>query len=333
MSTTAIVGCGHIHTPDFIKLINERGDVRVKSVWDHQRNRAEKRAAEVNAHVVDDLSDIWNDGEIESVIILSETNRHEQLVLSAVQANKHLFVEKPLGITARDAQQMADAINAADVIFQTGYFHRGFATNRFLYEHIQKGSFGTITRIRHSNCHAGLFKGWFDDEWRWMADTTQAGVGAFGDLGTHSLDLLMWLMGDVERVTADINTVVGRFEDCDEYGEGMLRFANGATGTLAAGWVDIANPVTLVLSGTEGHAHIVNRNELYIQSKHIEGADGQQPWVDLPNNLQHPLLTFFDAIHGQANLPLVTPQEAASRSAVMEALYEGARTQRWIDIS
>ncbi|MBZ0295101.1 MAG: Gfo/Idh/MocA family oxidoreductase, partial [Anaerolineae bacterium] len=317
MVQTALVGCGHIHTPGFVKRINERSDVKAKYVWDHDRDRAEKYAADLNAQVVADLSTIWNDDEISSVMICSETDRHQTLVPPAAEAKKHMFVEKPLGIAAKDAYAMAKVIEDAGVLFQTGYFMRGNPFHRFIKTHIEQGSFGKITRVRHSNCHAGSLNGWFDTDWRWMADLNQAGVGGFGDLGTHSLDILLWWLGDVEQVTAQIEVVTGRYGDCDETGEGLMRFANGVIGTLAAGWVDVANPVTLVVSGTEGHAH-VDSGKLYVKSSHIDGADGSGPWTDLPELQPHAFELFFDAVVGK-DVSLVTPHEAALRSAVMEA--------------
>src|SRR5439155_19000135 len=128
----------------------------------------------------------------------------------------------------------------------------------FLKDQIAKGAFGKITRVRGSNCHNGSLQGWFDKDYRWMADPKIAGVGAFGDLGTHSLDILMWMLGGIESVTADIKIVTDRYPGCDESGEALLKFQNGVIGTLAAGWVDADNPVTLEISGTEGHATIVN---------------------------------------------------------------------------
>jgi len=174
-----------------------------------------------------------------------------------------------------------------------------------------------------------LLRGIFDTEWRWMAEPEHAGGGGFLDLGTHSLDILLWLMGDVTRVTADIDVATGRYGDCDEYGEGLLKFKNGAIGSLAAGWVDVAHPVNLILSGTEGHAHVINRQELYFQSSHVSGADGKEPWTDLPEAWPHAFELFLDALTGK-DVPLVGAREAAVRSAVMEALYEGARTQTWV---
>ncbi len=331
MHYTALVGCAHIHTPGFIKRLNDRADVQVKLVWDHDAARAEKCAAELKAKVTNDLNAIWSDPQIESVVICSETDRHETLVLPAAAAKKHMFVEKPLGLGATDAYSMAKAIDEAGVMFQTGYFMRGNPVHMFLRDQIQKGSFGKITRIRHTNCHAGSLKGWFDTDYLWMTDYAQAGVGAFGDLGTHSLDILLWWLGDVEKVTALIDVTTGRYGDCDETGEGLMRFSNGVIGTLAAGWVDITHPVNIIISGTEGHAY-VDSGKLYFKSEHVDGADGADPWIDLPEALPHAFELFFNAVTGEADVPLVKPQEAALRSAVMQAFYEGARQEAWVSL-
>ncbi len=325
----ALVGGAHIHTPGFITRLNKREDVHVKYVWDHNRERAQRRADDLNTQVCNDLDIIWEDKAISSVVICSETCHHKALVLEAAAAGKHMFVEKPLGMEAEDAYTMAEAIEAAGVLFQTGYFMRGQPIYRFLKAQIAEGALGTITRCQASNCHAGSLKGWFDTEWRWMADVAQAGCGAFGDLGTHMLDIMLWLLGNVGSVTARLEVATGRYGACDEYGEGMLAFAEGTIGTLAAGWVDLADPVKLLMSGTEGHATVIN-GQLYFLSDHVAGADGQAPWRDLPSPWPHAFELFIDAVLGKPDAPLVTPREAAYRSAVMAAMYQAAEEQTWI---
>ncbi len=327
--TVALVGCAHIHTPGFVNLMKGRSDVKVKYVWDHDPARAAKRAGELQTATTSNLNDIWKDAEIKAVVICSETNRHLDLVSQAATARKHMFVEKPLGTTAADSYKMAKAIEAANVLFTTGYFQRCQSNHLFLKEQIANGSFGKITRVIGSNCHSGSLSKWFDTEWRWMTDPKIAGVGAFGDLGTHSLDILMWLMGPVESATADIKVVTGHYGDCDESGQALIRFANGVTGTLSAGWVDVADPVTLLISGTEGHAVIVN-GQLFFKSAKVEGADGKQPWRKLPPGFAVPLDMFLDRVAGKPDLPLVTPREAADRVAVMEAMYKGSRQRAWV---
>jgi predicted dehydrogenase len=326
-----LVGAAHIHTPNFIKRILARSDVRVSHLWDHDAARAQRRAAELGAQPVGDPAAIWEDRSIAAVVVCSETDRHEPLVTAAAAAGKHLFVEKPLGLGHADATRMADAIEAAGVIFQTGYFMRGQPVHQFLREQIQLGHFGQITRVRHSNCHSGSLGRWFDTEWLWMTDLAQAGVGAFGDLGTHSLDILMWLMGDVARVTATTATAVAHYGPTDELGEGLLVFRNGVVGTLAAGWVDVQNPVTVLVSGTEGHAYVCE-DQLYFKSSHVPGADGKSPWAELPAAWPHAFDLFLDAVTGGETANLVGAREAAARSTVMEALYTGAQDGCWVSL-
>jgi predicted dehydrogenase len=308
--------------------LRARQDVTVKYVWDHNAVRAVQQADALSTQTVADPDRIWSDSEVQGVIICSETDQHESLVLAAASAGKGMFVEKPLGLGSTDAYRMADAIEQAGVLFQTGYFMRGYPIHQFVRAQINERNFGRITRIRHSYCHSGSLQGIFDTEYRWMADPARAGGGGFADLGTHSLDILLWLMGTVTGVTADIESATGRYGDCDEYGEGLLKFKNGAIGSLAAGWVDVAHPIRLILSGTEGHALVANE-ELFFQSVHVPEADGETRWTDLPEAWPHAFELYLDALGGK-DVPLVRAREAAERSAVMEALYEGAREKTWL---
>lgn len=332
--SVALVGCAHIHTPNFIKRLLDRRDVRVVAVWDHDAARARRAADQLGAQTAD-LAAIWQDASIPAAIICSETDRHRDLVLAGAAAGKHLFVEKPLGIAGEDARAMADAIERAGVLFQTGYFMRGHAVNLFLREHIRRGSFGTITRLRLTNCHSGVQRGLFDTDWRWMADPAIAGFGGFGDLGSHVLDLLLWLLGDEAQITAAtarVGNATRRYGDCDEYGEAMLTFADGLIASLAAGWVSVANPITHELSGTAGHAIVVN-GDLYLQCDAIPGADGKRPWRDLPDQQPHAFEQFLDALVGKTTIPLITPREAARSCEVMATLYTAARTNQWLTLS
>jgi len=327
----AFVGVAHIHTPDFIKRVKARPEIRTKYVWDHDVDRAKKRAAELGAEVVADRAKIYSDPEIAAVIICSETNRHQELVTEAAAAKKNMYVEKPLGMGAKDALAMAEAIEKAGVIFTTGYFMRGDPPNLFARDELAKGDLGTVTRVRKSVCHSGSLGGWFDTDWRWMADPKQAGVGGFGDLGTHGLDILMWLFGDVARVTADIHAVTHRYGDCDEFGEGLLEFKSGVVATLAAGWLDLADPMPLYVSGTEGYICDA-KGKLYFQSKKVQGADGKEPWTALPPRAPHPFEQFLDAAGGKKDAALISPREAAARCTVMEAMYRAAAGRTWVDV-
>lgn len=334
MKTLGFLGVAHIHTPSFVKSISERSDeFRVKAVWDNQPARARIAAAHLGNCAVMDVDAVVGDDEIDAVVVCSETVLHRELVVAAAAAGKDIFVEKPLGIGACDAYAMQRAIDDAGVIFQVGHFMRGYPFLRVIKRLIDEGALGTITRIRHSNVHHGAIGGWFDagngwydDGWLWMTDLEKSGVGGFGDLGAHSLDVLMWLMGDVVSVTAQMDSLLGKYP-CDEYGEGMLRFANGAIGTLAAGWVDLARTMPIHVTGTAGVAY-VDDDKLYVKSDNLPGADGCE-WADLPEALPHAFELFLNALNG-ANVALISAKEAADRTAVMEAFYQAAGSNTWV---
>ena len=112
----------------------------------------------------------------------------------------------------------------------------------------------------------------------------------------------------------------------------MLRMKDGVVATLVAGWVDVANPVTLQIAGTEGHAVIV-ADQLYFESKRVPGSKLAQAVTELPPGPKPPLMQWVDAVGGQKDQPLVTPREAAARVAVMEAAYASARTGGWVNVA
>ena len=95
----------------------------------------------------------------------------------------------------------------------------------------------------------------------------------------------------------------------------------------------MANPVTLEIAGTEGHATIVN-NQLFFQTIKVQGATGKQPWAQLPPAPAHPFERFLDAVAGKdkEKADLIGGDAAAYRCAVMDALYQGAKGQQWVDV-
>lgn len=328
MIRLAIAGTAHIHMPAFVGMLKADPRVQVAAVWDHDLARAERNAQSLEAPTVGSLEDALN--RADAVLVCSETDRHHEIVIAAAQAGKHLFVEKPLSMRGSGAQVMVDAIERAGVLYQTGFGKRCYGYNLFLREQILAGAFGKLTRARVSVVHGGALGPKFDSEWRWMADPARAGGGGFLDLGTHGLDLLVWLLGEAESVTARIDTALERYPGCDEYGEGLIRFACGVTATLAAGWVDIADPYDIALWGTEGAAYVTRDDRLFFRSKHVPGADGKQPWTNLPPNSSPCFVQFLDAIAAGNPRGMISPREAAYVDALMGKLYQGARERTWV---
>jgi len=328
MQTTAFLGVAHIHTPGFINTINNREDVQAKSVYDHQAERGEKRANELGATFTNDIDAILKDPEITSVVICTETSLHADIVPRAVEAGKHIFVEKPLSNSVEESNLMQAAVEKAGVVFQTGFFQRSNPQMRFLKQEAASGNLGKITRMRHTNCHSGALGGWFDTEWRWITDPELAGGGGFADLGAHSLDIILWTLrpvcGAVKNVAGMIGTQTRRYGDIDEYGAGLLQFESGAIAEVEASWVDPKLHAAVELNGTKGQIQIKDGKVFYF-SELVDGADGSE-WKELPAGGPHAFELFWDRLEGK-ELPvdLVSIDEAAEESRVMARLYQSTK--------
>ena len=328
---TAFLGVAHIHTPGFISTLNKRpSDVRVKAVTDHDAARGQKRAEELSGSTfVADPQAIFDDPEITSVIICAETVRHRELVVEAAQAGKNIFCEKPLGLGADDARTMADAIKAAGVTFQTGFFQRGSPANQFIKREVAAGNLGKITRVRYSNGHQAALDGWFDTDWRWLTEPKLSGGGAMLDLGAHPLDLIINTFlpteGAVTEVSGMLGNQGGRYgTEVDEYGVAMLQFASGAVAEFEASWVDPALHSPTEIFGTEGQIQVKDGGVYYF-SKKVDGADGKTPVTDLPAAAPHAFDLFWDALLGkELQVPLITVDEAATGSMLMERIFQSA---------
>ena len=325
MLTTAFLGVAHIHTPGFINTIKKRGDIRVKAVYDWDAERGQRRATELEAQFVASVDAIIADPEITSVVICSETARHRELIEKAANAGKHIFAEKPLATTGEEAAAMRDAIKKAGVIFQTGFFQRSSPAMQFIKQEVEAGNLGTITRMRHTNCHSGSLGGWFDTEWRWIADINEAGGGGYADLGAHSLDIILWVMlpacGPVKSVCGTLGTATKRYGEIDEYGAGIITFESGALAVMEASWVDPKLHAPVEIHGTKGQI-IVEGGKVRYYSELVEGADGGD-WTNLPEARPHAFELFWDKQLGQ-DVPLVTVEEAAEESRVMHEIYKAA---------
>ncbi|MFI5384836.1 MAG: Gfo/Idh/MocA family protein [Fimbriimonadales bacterium] len=322
MTNLAWIGTAHIHTPGFLNEVLKRG-LKCSGVWDHDADRARKNAEKLGGPVRT-IAELAQDHDVSGYIVCSETVHHLDLVGQLVDSGKPMFIEKPMGFNADQSKAILKLLENHRIVFQTGYFSRGQANIRALKNRVDEGFFGQITRVRASNCHSGALGGWFDTDWRWMADRSQAGVGAFGDLGTHVLDLLLWMFGGVSAATGVLGPGTARYEGCEEVGEALLKFKNGIIGTLAASWDDVVDPVRIQVSGTKGHATL--GLDLL-----VAGADGKFEKVESGENVPAGFGAFLDHVEGK-KVELVTAREAAHRDIVMDAIYRGAETQSWIAI-
>ena len=336
MAKVALLTTGHIHTPNFVKILRGRKDVQVAGVYDPNPVLAEKYAGELGAPVLADAEAALGDPGIEAVIIAGTTAQHDGLAVRAALQKKHLFIEKPLATTAGEAGRIYTAVKEAGVIFQTGHFMRSEPVNRFIRQEIEAGNLGTITRARHANCHMGAMAGWFDKDYRWFFQKDQAGGGGFYDMGCHSADILVYFFGPIASATAALAPRNIKYSHIDEYGEGILQFKSGVLATIAGSWVDCANPVTHQIAGTEGHMMVIDGRLYYQSSKSkVGGADLKTP-IDpkqFPPALPHAFTLFLDVLAGAQKADVLIPvEDALNVACAMEAMYTAHKIGGWVRV-
>jgi predicted dehydrogenase len=323
MLNLAWVGTAHIHTPGFSGEVLKRKHA-CAGVWDHNEERAKMNAEKLGGEVKT-VEQMVADKSVDGFIVCSETVHHLSLVEKLVKASKPLFIEKPMGFNAEQSTAILSLLEENKVVFQTGYFSRGGAGVQTLKKKVEEGFFGQITRVRASNCHSGALGGWFDGEWRWMADRKQSGVGAYGDLGTHVLDLLIWMFGGVSAVTGLHGKGTARYEGCEETGEAILKFNSGVIGTLTAAWDDVTDPMRIMVSGTKGFATLGADLKLAGPDGKLEKVENLEPAVAAG------FPAFLDYLEGKS-VSLVSAREAAQRDVVMDSIYRAAESQTWVEI-
>lgn len=192
------------------------------------------------ARATDDWRALVSDPEVDIVSITTPNRFHREMALAAIAAGKHVWCEKPLGLTLAEAEEMAEAAEGAGVATMVGY---NYIRNPAFTHAVRLLEAGTIGRPVH-------FRGFVDEDyqadpdlaWTWRARIGEAGLGALGDLGCHLVSLACGLLGPVESLVADMDTIHATRRLAEGGGEAavenedvasaLVRFANGVSGIL-----------------------------------------------------------------------------------------------------
>lgn len=229
------------------------------------------------ARATGDWQDLVADPKVGLVAITSPNLLHKPMALAALAAGKHVYCEKPLALTAADAQEMAAAAARAGTVTLVGYNYLRSPAVSFAAQLIRDGAIGRPT----------YFRGVCDEDYMadpavpmsWRCRRDQAGSGALGDIGSHILSVALSLIGPITEVSADQRTVIAE-RPLPAAGEGrerrdgtaattagamavvenedqthaLLRFASGIIGTVATSRVAWGrkNHLAFEVFGTEG---------------------------------------------------------------------------------
>jgi len=175
---------------------------------------------------------------------------HAEPTIAAARAGKHVLCEKPLGLDAAQSHEMWRAAEDAGVVHLCGFNYRFVPAIRRARDLIETGVLGELVHVRARYLQSW---GWEAPGDVWRFDRSQAGTGAIGDLGTHVIDLVRFLAGEIVSVSALVRTYVeGR--DVDDAFVAAIELEGGAIGTLEASRLarGRVNQNTFELNGSRG---------------------------------------------------------------------------------
>ncbi|GAA2385637.1 Gfo/Idh/MocA family oxidoreductase [Streptomyces coeruleofuscus] len=276
----AVVGfgwMGRVHTQAYARVRHHYPQLplvpELVTVAEEVPGRAEEAAAQFGfASTTRDWREVADDPRVRAVSITAPNFLHREIGVAMAEAGKHIWIEKPVGLTAGDARAVADAVARAGVQGAVGFNYRNAPAVEAARELIASGDIGTVThvRIRLFSDYAAHPEGALT----WRYERERGGSGVLGDLASHGTDLARHLLGDIASLTADTAIFLperarpagataghsrasggelGPVEN-EDYVSCLLRFASGARGVLEACRVSVGeqNNYGFEVHGTKG---------------------------------------------------------------------------------
>ncbi len=377
----AVIGfgwMGRVHTQAYARVRHHYPRLslvpELVTVAEEVPGRAEEAAAQFGfASTTRDWREVVADPRIKAVSITAPNFLHREIGVAMAEAGKHIWIEKPVGLTAEDAGAVADAVAKAGVQGTVGFNYRNAPAVEAARELIASGEIGTVThvRIRLFSDYAAHPEGALT----WRYERERGGSGVLGDLASHGTDLARHLLGDITSLTADTAIFLperarptgataghsrasggelGPVEN-EDYVSCLLRFASGARGVLEACRVSVGeqNNYGFEVHGTKGAVFWDFRrmNELgisrgttyqdqsvttvYVGPGHGEFA-AFQPGA--ANSMGYDDLKVIEAYRFLRSVAEGTPHgatltDAVHSAAALDAMARSAASGAWADVS
>ncbi len=266
-----IVGCGFIAGGKHLPSLSLIKDVEVVAFCDLIIERAQNLASKYGGPgvlVTTDYKELLARTDIDVIHVCTPNSSHSEITVAALKAGKHVMCEKPMAKTAAEAKLMLDTAKATGKKLTIGYQNRFRSDSQFIKKLCVNGELGDIYLGKaFATRRRGV------PTWGVFMDKEKQGGGPLIDLGTHALDLTLWMMQNYEPVSALGSTfdkigkmgspanIMGPWDpakyEVEDSAFGLVKFKNGATVFLEASWainMIISNEAMTLLCGTKGGA-------------------------------------------------------------------------------
>ncbi|WP_329415564.1 Gfo/Idh/MocA family oxidoreductase [Streptomyces sp. NBC_00704] len=276
----AVVGfgwMGRVHTQAYARVRHHYPELALRPelvvVAEEVPGRAEEAAERFGfTATTRNWREVAADPRVGAVSVTAPNFLHREIGVAMAGAGKHIWIEKPVGLTVDDARAVADAVAAAGVRGAVGFNYRNAPAVEAARDLIASGELGAVThvRVRLLSDYAAHP----DGALTWRYERERGGSGVLGDLASHGADLARFLLGEITALTADTAVFVperarptaatagharasggalGPVEN-EDYVSCLLRFASGARGVLEACRVSVGeqNNYGFEVHGTKG---------------------------------------------------------------------------------
>jgi predicted dehydrogenase len=298
-----------------------------------------------------DYREVLARDDIDVVTIATPNSSHERIAVEALQAGKHVLCEKPLALSLDGARRMAAAARATGRVSSVNYRYRWVPSAQYLKELVETGEVGAVRQIFMNYFNAAVLDPTTPVQWR---QTLAEGGGILADIGSHLIDLALWLLGPIQRVRCDLWTFTRErpsggtdmaLVDVDDAATCQLEFASGAVGVMNASGLCLGrlNHQRVEVYGTGGGVvyEIARPGDIggdrlqvcFGEAQHR--IVGMAPARTLPWHSGTPLdafLDFFQAVH-DGREAAVTFDDAVRVQAVLHAAERSAGSGGvWVDL-
>ena len=345
-----IIGCGGIANGKHMPSLSKLNDVEMVAFCDLVPERAEKAKAEYgtpDAKVYTDYKELLQDKEIEVIHVCTPNRSHAPISIDSLQAGKHVMCEKPMAKTAEDARRMVQVAKETGKKLTIGYQHRHKPESVYLKSVIERGDLGDIY---FAKAFAVRRRG--TPNWGVFLNEYEQGGGPLIDIGTHSLDVTLYLMNNYEpKMVVGTKYKKVNNADCgnpwggwsadqhtmEDSAFGFIVMKNGATIMLESSWaLNTCEPIqegSCVLCGSDAGAQIkngvtINKGEFnrLVEIKPELGAGGVAFYDGVSSSpADVEARRWIDAVKNDT-APVVLPEQACVVSEILEAIYKSAAT-------
>ena len=210
------------------------------------------------------------------VVVATPNALLAEVAIGALQAGKHVLIEKPMGRSLSEALAMRAAAAAAGRTLKVGFNHRYHPAIAEARRCTQEGEIGALINLRCRYGHGG--RPGYEREWR--GSRLQAGGGELTDQGVHVIDLIQWFAGIPFEAYAVLQTAVWPLGDLEDNAFGVLRLPDAVVASFHTSWTQWKNMFSLEVFGERGALVVEGLGRSYgteTFTRHIRRAEGGVP--------------------------------------------------------